>query len=184
MPKEIITMEYQNWVAEAKFKDSKEHQEYVSRADEDLLQFVIYPMFYRQYDLNGDNLYRTHSPFPLVLKKKNDVKHPIFVIDNQYFTIVFAKFMDYYEDEECWQVSFRIKDHNFCDKKIKEYKEWYCRHYDRIFTYLTDMPKRFVYDRLDFYDGNPKRQKNFCIEFKNYGKDCMLFKFMDLFRLF
>ena len=51
---------------------------------------------------------------------------------------------------------------------------------------MTGMPKEFRYPELNLYPelmGN-KEVQDFCIEFWNRGRDCMLFKLLDLLRPF
>ena len=137
---------------------------------------MVYPMFYNDYDRKQ---FKTYIPFPLVLKDYSS-KHPKYVIDNSYFTIVYFSY-DNYDDEMCWEVSVHIKDHSYCDKRVKEFKSWYARHYNRLFAEMENMPKCFLYPELNLYDAEAK---DFCIEFWNEGRDFMLFKLFDLFRLF
>ena len=169
---QLNIMEYFDWVAGQKFKDSQELHQYVSKEEQDFLQYVVYPMFYR-------NQFKTSESFPLVLKDYS-TKHPKYVIDNHYFTIIFFTYNNY-DDEMCWEVSFCIKDHNFCDERIKEFKFWYANYYGRVFSEMEAMPKRFLHPELELYD---ERVQDFCIEFWNNGRNFMFFKLLDLFRLF
>lgn len=169
-------MEYYDWAVSQKFKDSEEHHKYVSHQEQDFLQNVVYPMFYKNCKVKQ---FKTYIPFPLVLKDYS-TRYPKYVIDNDYFTIIFFTY-DNYDSEMCWEVSVHIKDHNFCDERIKEFKSWYAKHYDRLFAEMEEMPKRFMHPELKLYDDEVQ---DFCIEFWNDGRDFMLFKLMDLFRLF
>lgn len=170
-------MEYYDWVSAQEFEGSKEHHKYVSREDQDFLEYVVYPMFYKDHI---PNQFKTSSPFPLVLKDYSS-RHPKYVIDSNYFTIIFFLY-DNDDDEMCWEVSVHIKDHDFCDKPVKEFKAWYNKHYDGIlFAEMAEMPDCFLYPKLNLYDDEVQ---DFCIEFWNNGRDFMLFKLLDLFRLF
>lgn len=169
-------MEYYDWVAAQKFKNPQEHHQYVSQKEQDFLQHVIYPMFYKGRKLDQ---FKTSIPFPLVLKDYSS-RYPKYVIDNNYFTIIFFAYNGHY-DEMCWEVSVHIKDHSFCDERIKEFKYWYSKHYDRLYSEMAEMPKRFLHPELKVYDDEVQ---DFCIEFWNKERDFMLFKLLDLFRLF
>lgn len=170
----LNVMEYYDWVATQGFKNSEEHHQYVPYQEQDFLQKIIYPMFY-DYSIQR----KTCVPFPMVLKDHNS-STPIYVIDNNYFTIIFFSY-DNYDDEKSWEVSIHIKDHNFCDKRINEFKTWYRKHYKRLFAEMETMPKEFLYPKLELYG---EEVQDFCIEFWNETRDFMLFKIMDLLRLF
>ena len=169
-------MEYYDWVAAQKFEGPQEHHQYVSKEEQDFLQYVVYPMFYQDCERKQ---FKTSIPFPLVLKDYSS-RHPKYVIDNSYFTIIFFAY-DNYDDEMCWEVSVHIKDHSFCDERIKEFKSWYAKHYDRLFAEMADMPKHVLHPDLKLDDDEVQ---DFCIEFWNNGRDFKLFKLLDLFRLF
>ena len=168
-------MEYYDWVAAQKFQNSDEHHKYVSLQEQDFLQKVIYPMFYT----SRNSQFKSSIPLPLVLKD-HSTKKPIYVIDNNYFTIVVFSY-DNYDYEKCWEVSVHIKDHDFCDGKINEFKRWYSKHYGRLFAEMETMPKEFLYPELNIHSNTVQ---DFCIEFWNEGRDCMLFKLFDLLRVF
>ena len=170
----LSIIEYYDWVASQKFQNPEEHHKIVPRQEQDFLQDVVYPMFYK----NNDQ-FRTRFPFPLVLKDYS-AQTPKYVIDNNFFTIIFFSY-DNWDDEKCWEVSVHIKDHDFCDEKVNEFKNWYLKHYDRLFAEMESMPKEFLYPKLSLCN---EQVDDFCIEFWNKGKDFMLFKLFDLFRLF
>lgn len=172
----VNIMEYYDWVAAQKFTGPKEHHKYVSKEEQDFLQHVIYPMFYKECE---ERQFKTTIPFPLVLKDYSS-RHPKYVIDNQYFTIIFFSY-DNGDDEICWEVSVHIKNHSFCDERIKEFKSWYAKYYGRLFTEMAEMPECFLHPELKLYDFEVQ---DFCIEFWNKGRDFKLFKLLDLFRLF
>ena len=175
----ISIMEYYDWVASQQFKDSKEHHQYVSQQEQDFLQYLIYPMFYRD---NKEWQFGSPLPFPLVLKTYS-TKKPKYVIDNEYFTCVFFSYENA-EAEVCWEVSLHIKDHDFCDISIKDFKEWYKDHYWDFFPVFNDlkgMPKRFLYPDLDV---NSKTVDDFCVEFWGFSRDFMFFKLLDLLRIY
>jgi len=167
-------MEYSAWVSAQKFKNPYEHHQYVSREEQDFLQDVIYPMFYEDR-----KKFKKSFPFPLVLENYSSRK-PKYVIDNNYFTIVFFSY-DNHDDEMCWEVSVHIKDHSFCDQRIKVFKSWYAEHYGKPSIKMAEMPESFLYPELKPYDDEVQ---DFCIEFWNVGMDFMLFKLLDLFRIF
>ena len=169
-------MEYYNWVAAQNFSGPQEHHKYVSKEEQDFLQYVVYPMFYKDLE---QKQFKTSIPFPLVLKDYSS-RHPKYVIDNNYFTIIFFSY-DNGDDEICWEVSVHIKNHSFCDERIKEFKSWYAKHYDRLFAEMAEMPECFLYPKLKPYDDEVQ---DFCIEFWNNGRDFILFKLLDLLRLF
>lgn len=166
-------IEYKDWIVTQKFKDSEELHQYVSCQEQDFLQNVIYPMFYKH-----NSQFKTSIPFPLILKDYSS-KKPKYVIDDIYFTIIFFSY-DNLDDEMCWEVSVHIKDHNFCNKRIKAFKNWYLTYY-RPFSELKDMPEEFVYPALRIYD---KKVQDFSIEFWNSRRDFILFKLMDVLRIF
>lgn len=170
----LNTMEYYEWVAQQKFENSKEHHQYVSYQEQDFLQKVIYPMFYHY-----NTPFKTTIPFPLVLREHSSRK-PKYIIDTNFFTIVFFSY-DNWDDEMCWEVSVHIKDHDFCDKRINEFKSWYSKYYERLFAEMKTMPEEFLYPKLNLYN---MKVEDFCIEFWNNGRDFMLFKLFDLLRLF
>ena len=174
----VSTTDFQGWITASGFNNPDEMHEVLSRDQERFLRYTIYPMFYRP---SRDNKYKSEFSFPLVNKTYSTRNSPKYVIDNEYFTIVFFYYVDFFEGEDCWEVSFHIKDHDYCDIPIQDFKEWYMRHYDRLFCDMNDMPERFEFPRLDLYS---RDAEDFCIEFWNDGKDCMLFKLFDLFRLF
>lgn len=169
-------MEYNDWVTAQNFEGPSEHHKYVSEQEQDFLQYVVYPMFYKGRELKR---FKTSIPFPLVLKDYSS-RHPKYVIDNNYFTIIFFSY-DNYDDEMCWEVSVHIKDHGFCDERVKEFKSWYDKHYERVFAEMAEMPECFLYPKLKLHDDEVQ---DFCIEFWNYEKDFIFFKLLDLFRLF
>lgn len=173
-------MEYYDWVAAQKFEGPKEHHQYVSKEEQDFLQYVVYPMFYQDRERKQ---FKTSIPFPLVLKDYSS-RHPKYVIDNSYFTIIFFAY-DNYDDEMCWEVSVHIKDHNFCDERLLSFAKWFRRYHisdSRLYyIHMDGMPKEFLYPKLELY-GN--EVQDFCIEFWNTGRDFMLFKLLDLLRLF
>ena len=173
----VSTWIFQEWITASGFKNSSEMHEHVSSEEEEFLRYTVYPMFYK---CSFDDKYNSVFCFPLVSKTYGK-KDPKYVIDNEYFTIVFFHFIDYFEGEDCWEVSFHVKNHKYCDEKIKEFKYWYAIHYDNLYADLKGMPKRFVFPRLDLYDSEVN---DFCIEFWNAGKDFMLFKLFDLLRIF
>ena len=173
---QLNIMEYYDWVATQKFEGPQEHRKYVSKEEQDFLQYVVYPMFYKDHE---QEQLKTSIPFPLMLKDYNS-KHPKYVIDNNYFTIIFFLY-DNYDDEKCWEVSVHIKDHSYCDERIKEFKLWYAEHYGKLYAEMAEMPECFLYPKINLYDDEVK---DFCIEFWNNGRDFMLFKLLDLFRLF
>ena len=172
--------EYSIWVAKQKFEDPKEHHKHVPIEEQEFLQTVIYPMFY--FD-PCRRKYKSIVPFPLVLTDYS-TRYPIYVIDNQYYTIVFFSLNTNYNSS--WQISFHIKDHWFCDKRIKEFRKWYARYYCDSYRNVLkseEMPKRFKYPALDIAN-EVEVEKDFCIEFKNTGRHYKMFKFFDSFRLF
>lgn len=167
----LSIMEYFDWVGAQKFKCPEEHHQYVSKQEQDFLQHVVYPMFYRKEN------FKTSIPFPLILK---NFSKPKYVIDNEYFTIIFFSRRNY-DYERFWEVSVHVKDHDFCDKPITEFKSWYRKHYYRLFAEMVDMPEMFNYPQLNLYDNSVK---DFCIEFWNDERDYLFFKLLDLLRLF
>lgn len=183
-PKPLNIMEYYDWVAAQKFQNPQEHHRYVSYQEQDFLQKVIYPMFYKKEKTS----FRTSLPFPLVLKD-HSTRKPIYVIENEFLTIVFFSY-DNFDDEICWEVSVHVKDHEFCDKRLISFAQWFREHYvyDSILYHIEmdGMPKDFLYPKLNFfpelYQG--KTVNDFCIEFWNSGRDFMLFKLFDLLRIF
>lgn len=171
-------MEFQGWLTASKFKNPEQMHKTLSRKDEKFLRYVIYPMFYRP---GYGEKYNSLFSFPLVNKTYSTRKCPIFVIDNEYFTIVFLLHVDSFEGEDCWEVSLHIKDHNWCDERIKEFKKWYLYHYRIVFCEMNEMPNRFIFPELDIFS---EKTEDFCIEFWNEGKEFMLFKLFDILRLF
>lgn len=174
----VSTMEFQGWITASGFKDPEEMHTILSRADERFLRYTIYPMFYRP---NHEDKYNSEFCFPLVNKTYSTKTCPKFVIDTDYFTIIFLLHNDWFEGEDAWEVSVHIKDHEFCDIPIQDFKDWYRRHYNRIFCEMNEMPKRFVFPCLDLYS---RDAEDFCIEFWNDGMDFMLFKLFDLLRIY
>lgn len=174
----LNVMEYYDWVAAQKFKNSEEHHQYVSYQEQDFVQNIIYPMFYNQR-----TQFKTTIPFPLVLKDYSTRK-PMYVIDNNFFTIVFFSH-DNWDDEMCWEVSVHVKDHDFCDERLLSFAKWFRRYHisdPRLYyIQMEGMPKEFLYPELKFYG---KEVQDFCIEFWNTGRDFMLFKLLDLLRPF
>ena len=174
----LSVMEYYDWVATQKFESYEEHHQYVSCQEQDFLQNVIYPMFYKQ-----STQFKTPIPFPMVLKD-HSTKKPLYVIDNDFFTIVFFSY-DNFDDEMCWEVSVHVKDHDFCDEKLLSFAKWFRRYYIfdlRMYSIqMEEMPKEFLYHELNFYG---EEVQDFCIEFWNEGRDFMLFKLLDLLRPF
>lgn len=168
-------MEFYDWYALQYSKNPDESHGYVTLQELNFMQQIIYPMFY-----NDCSQFTSCEPFPLVLQDYSSIS-PKYVIDNSFFTIIFFSYNTYYY-EVCWEVSVHIKDILFCAEKIEEFSTWYRRHYaQRIFVELEDMPAEFKYSKLDPLGGPAK---DFCIEFWNDTRDFMLFKLMDLFRLF
>ena len=172
-------MEYYDWVKSQRFRNTDEHHQYVPYQEQDFLQNVIYPMFY-----NSSTQFETSIPFPMVLKN-NSTKKPIYVIDNDFFTIVFFSY-DNNDDETCWKLSMHIKNHDFCDERIQSFRKWfakYCCFDIRFYDYgsIGGFPKEFTYHRLILIDDDVR---DFGIEFWNKGRDFKLFKLLDLLRLF
>ncbi len=151
----ISIMEYCEWIENQKFRDPIEHHKYVSVDDQEFLQYVIYPMFYQS------RTKRVSLTYPFVLKEKKDEKYPKYVINNDFFTIIF-----YNSGEKCWKVSFHIKNHFFCDKRINDFKAWYREHYSKA--------KR---DNDKVIPG-----KDISFEFWNESRNYLLFKLLDAFR--
>ena len=171
-------MEYSQWYTQ-KFKSFRELYQYVSDKEELFLQKVIYPMFYR--DKHGETHLFKYT-FPIV-SKTYSTRNPKYVIDNEYFTIVFFSYIyaDEDTDEACWEVSMHIKDHLFCDIPIQEFKSWYEDHYQFVWAEMKGMPKRFCFPKLNL---NSKEVDDFCIEFRNEERDFLLFKLFDLLRIY
>ena len=174
----VSTMDFQGWITASGFKSPEEMHETLSRADERFLRYTIYPMFYRP---SSEDKFNSEFSFPLTNKTYSTRSCPKFVIDNDHFTCVFLLHVDWFEGEECWEVSFHIKDHEWCDAPIQEFKDWYLDHYGRMFCEMNEMPKRFHFPELNLFS---HKAEDFCIEFWNDGKDFLLFKLFDLVRIF
>ena len=176
----LAIQEYYSWVGSQKFKNSEEHHRYISLQEQNFLQHVIYPMFY-----SPDKKFKTPIPFPMVLRDFTS-KMPIYVIDNDFFTIVFCS-INYLNRTSSWEVSVHIKDNSFCDEKIIAFAKWFKRHYipdPRLyFVNMTKMPSEFQYPKINPYL-DLKKATDFSIEFWNYEKDFLLFKLCDQLRLF
>lgn len=173
----ISIINYYDWAASQHFKDYEEELRYVSFEEKDFLQHVIYPMFYRHSIYDHYPLY-----YPYVVKTYS-TKKPKYVIDNEYFTCVFFSYTTK-DEESCWEVSFHIKDHNFCDIPIRDFKEWYKRNYYEPFLGsdgLKGMPKRFSFPDIDVYS---QKVDDFCVEFSGSARDFMLFRLLDLVRIY
>ncbi len=171
-------MEYYDWIVAQGFKTQEEHHRYVSRQEQDFMQNVVYPMFYKE-----KAHFKTPIPFPMVLKDYSSERLK-YVINNAFFTIIFFSY-DNLDGEVCWEVSVHVKNHDFCDERILSFKKWFMQYYcndERVYSIqMEEMPKEFLFPRLDFYDD---KVQDFCIEFWNSGRDFMLFKLLDLLRLF
>ena len=175
---QMAILEYGEWLSVTPhfpFGDFNELRKVFSKQEEDFLRMVIYPMFYREYDYKA----RNRPPFPLILKDYSEDR-PRFVVDLSYFTAVFFSYYDPKSDEWCWEVSFHIKDHNYCDERVKEFKSWYNRRYSMTFAEMNEMPEEFLYPKLNVFE---EEVKDFCIEFWGPGRDCQLFKLLDLFSI-
>ena len=174
----VSTMDFQGWLTASGFKNPEQMHQILSREDERFLRYTIYPMFYRP---SYQDKYKSEFSFPLVNKTYSKRKCPIFVIDTDYFTIVFLLHVDRFEGEDCWEVSFHIKDYNWCNDPIKEFKKWSLDHHRIVFCEMNEMPNRFIFPELDIFS---EKTEDFCIEFWNEGKDFLLFKLFDLVRIF
>lgn len=73
-------MEYYDWVTVQNFEGPQEYHKYVSKEEQDFLQYVVYPMFYKN---RTQKQFKTSIPFPLVLKDYSS-RHPKYVIDSNY----------------------------------------------------------------------------------------------------
>lgn len=175
----VSTMEFQGWINASEFKSLDQMRESLSYSDERFLRYVIYPMFYY---LRDEEHYNSEFCFPLISKTYSTRKRPIFVIDNDYFTIVFLQHVDLYGEGDSWQVSFHVKDSEWCKQRILDFKKWYVNHYgSELYCEMSEMPKRFIFPKLDLLS---RTTEDFCIEFWNFGKEFMLFKFFDTIRIF
>lgn len=175
--KKLKVVEYFDWVALQNFANSQEHHEVVSREEQEFLQYVIYPMFYKE---SRDSVrFKTYDPFPLIIRTSNP-KDREYVIDTDYFTIAFFKY-DNYDDEEGWNVSVHIKDYGFCEEPVKAFKEWYGKYYATYGFYEKGVAGFYDFPALDPYSDTVE---DFSIVFWNNHKDFLLFRMLDLFRLF
>lgn len=171
-------MEYPDWLVSQTFQSSEEHHSYVSSHELNFLQNVIYPMFYGW----NSTEFKTARPFPLVLKDSN-TGNPIYVIDNIFFTIVFFS-CENLNSKKGWKVSVHVKNHNFCNEPLCSFAQWFLEHYVDPKNYYIDMggmPKEFLFPELDFCN---EEIQDFCIDFWDDTQDFMLFKLLDLLRLF
>ena len=171
-------MDFQGWITSSGFKNPDEMHKSLSHKNERFLRYTIYPMFYNT--ASPEERYNIFS-FPLVNKTYSTRKRPIFVIENNYYTIVFLLHIDWFEGEGCWEVSVHIKDSKWCDAKISEFKRWLRYYYPEMFCEMNEMPERFKFPKLDIFSSETE---DFCIEFWNEGKEFMLFKLFDCLRTF
>ena len=179
--KQLNIIEFPDWLTTQTFNSPDAYYRFTSTQKRKFLKNLIYPMFYKGEDLQQ---FKSGNPFPLVLKDYS-ASNPTYVIDTTYFTIVFF-LHDNYDDEMCWEVSFHIKDHEFCDERLHTFSDWFYTHYipdRRLYSIdMEEMPKDFLYPKLSNYYST--HYKDFCIEFWNEGRDAMLFKFLDMFRIY
>lgn len=168
--------EYLGWVTEQKFESAEELYKSASREELDFLQMIVYPMFYSKYF--GEQ-FRSSYPFPLILKDYSTKAKPIYVINNNFYTIIFFS-KETLDGKECWKVSFHVKDHFFCDERIREFKIWYKKYCGIIYTETVGMPSEFDYPALNLCT---EEVEDFCIEFWNRERNYILFKFFDLMRI-
>ena len=176
-PLQIV--EYYEWSLAQKFENPEEHAKYVPAEERNFLMDVIFPMF---YDLRTIKT-RTGLPVPYVLSDFSS-KRPIYIVDNDYFTLIFFKY-ETYSGKFCWEVSFHAKDHYFCDSRISNFKKWFYRYYWKYYRdmgmMLKEMPRIFKYPKLDF---GSSVVKHFCIEFWNTERNVLLFELCNYLRFF
>ena len=179
-PLQIV--EYYEWFLAQKFENPEVHAKYVPVEERNFLMDVIFPMFYDLYNLDSFK-YKTCTPVPYVLKDFSS-KKPKYVINNDKFTLIFFKY-ETYSGKFCWEVSFHVKDHSYCDNRITSFKRWYFRYYwlyyGNMGMELAEMPRFFKYPRLKF--GSTKVE-DFCIEFWNSDRDVLLFELCNHLRFF
>ncbi|MBQ9313828.1 MAG: hypothetical protein IJ220_02335 [Clostridia bacterium] len=172
------TFTYSEWVRLQKFQDSSEHHKIVSKEEQDFLQNIIYPMF---YDTKKVSSYKS---FPLILKEHKPSLPPKYVINTDSFAIVFSSYQNC-DGDKFWILSFHVKEWWYCKKRIEEFKNWLKRHYldrgEEVSGNLIGIPDEYLYPLLKV---NDNEERDFCIEFGGIMKDYMLFKFMDLFRIY
>lgn len=154
---------------------TEEFQAYGTSGEREFLRDVIFPMFYDEEEIEK----RTANAFPYVLDNFSG-KGPKYIIDNDRFTMIFFKYIRL-SGKWCWEVSFHVKDHEFCDRRIVDFKNWFFKHYFSIMPdmQLDQMPRFFKYPRLG---GVRTESKDFCVEFWNSYGDPLLFKLCDTFR--
>ncbi|MBR3280321.1 MAG: hypothetical protein IKI57_00545 [Clostridia bacterium] len=181
--KKVEYYEFSPWVNSRRFKDADELRSFISREDERFLRGTIYPHFINRFVYKNFN---SSIPLPLVLKE--ETKKPKFIVDNDLFTMLFYKAKDRHHGSG-WVISFHIKEHWFCDERIKNFRKWLKKNHGNILMRnmsFKGMPSGFYYQKL--YQGSVKKdalEKDFCIElFSEEHSDAILnsfCKFMELF---
>ena len=180
--KPIEFLEYSEWVTSKKFHDSTEHRKFITRETERFLQNHVYSAFYNPHLAT----FKRSIPFPLVVK--DDSRYPKFIVDNDLFTTVFYTAQSRNHGRG-WVVSFHIKEHHFCDSRIRDFRKWLKKKYPNILTRemkFEYMPKKFCYPKLQ--RGSVKKnsyEQDFCIElFSDEKCDELLLKFFECMKLY
>ena len=183
-PKKVEYFEYSPWVTSRKFQDAEEMRRYISREDERFLRGSIYPHFINQFVYQKFN---SSIPLPLVLKEEN-TKKPKFVVDNDLFTMLFYRAKNRRHGNG-WVISFHIKEHWFCDERIKNFRKWLKKNHGNILMRdmnFKGMPSGFCFQKL--HAGTVKKdepEKDFCIEiFSEEQCNSILDSFCKFMKLF
>ncbi len=169
----LKVLEYAEWYESKGFLNSNERRIYMKDTDMNILRSIIYPI---AYDVKKVK-FKTDVPFPLILPTLD--KYPIYVIEKASFTLIFLSYENY-KGESCWEVSMHIKDHKYCDSRIKEFNKNY---YSGLSYYkkpikMIGMPSRFTYPKLDISEESSIQ--DFSIEFWGEENAILLLNFVEL----
>ena len=176
---EVEILNFDTWTGMWGFGSAAEINKYSPPQVRRWLQFSLYPMFYRLKD-KALNMYE----FPKVLK--TDGRYPKYVIDTEYFTIVFLMRTEAKDVKQCWEVSVHIKDPVFCNEKLEGFKTWLFKYYSDMAIQQTpnsDMPKDFLCKNIWSFKAD-EPIGDFSAQFWNEKKDDLLFKLFDTLRLY
>lgn len=149
--------------------------------EEDFLKEVIFPMFYNSAGMENPDFYIYN--FSCIMGTKHC--SPIYSIDNRYMKIVFLTSCEHF-GTPVWEVSVHIKNHSYCDRRLKKFRRWFFKYYHEIsdvedYPVYDDMPLKFQYPGLK---RNSEEVNDFTMYLCGTRGQYIFFELMNSLRLF
>lgn len=148
-------------------------------AQKEIYQFLknhIYPKFYKE------------SESISYIVGEYDEKMPVYGVKNEKLEMIFLADTEV-ADDVAWEVALKIKDHEFCDVRIREFRKWYREKYSyhnrdrkKFLTAILKIPKEYRSSVLDLYD--QEEEKDFMMSFTGKGAQEKFLIFMNIFKTF